>query len=256
VAAKDPPFQCTFFVDLYPVKGRDADGVAQHIALAIDGGSRGAGIQCDRLEAFFVSCHTRFRRPLDLLLDEVDEALPLGVSRPPGNDRPEGILPPGAGGQKPAAIRDVGSVRTLFPRLSLMRLDPLTDPERRTSSSSNGGPRLQVTDKHAVLSLLQELTGKQPSLVQYYGKAAASRMLDSGSDTLTRLSWKQCGMRMRHRRWFWDRSRVSETPVPGAALGLLSLPRQPYTIPQVQTVVRSRGVESRPRRPGASAMTC
>jgi len=245
VASRDPAVQCTFFIDLYPVKGRGADEVAQHIALAIDGGSRGAGIQCDRLEAFFVSCYTRFRRPLDLLLDEVDEALPLGVLDHLAMIARKGYCRLVLAGKSRLLSAMLDQSAPFSRRLSLMRLDPLTDPETENlflKPMEDLGFR--VTDKHAVLSLLQELTGKQPSLVQYYGKAAAGLMLGSGSDTLDTTVLET--VRDAHETSTLVLGSITSLRDTGArelALGLLSLPRQPYTIPQVQTAVRSRGVE-------------
>ncbi len=76
---KDPAAQATFYIDLYRIKERSADGVAQFIAVSIDGSHQGRNVNCERIEHFFQYWRGHFQRPVNLLLDEVDGVVGFGI---------------------------------------------------------------------------------------------------------------------------------------------------------------------------------
>jgi len=237
----DPAAQSTFNITLYRCN-RSSEGVAQFIALAIDGRKSNSEISTDRLENFFRYWSNHFRRPIDLLLDEVDEVLHLDVF-----DTLEMIARIGycrlvlAGKSRLLNVM-LDQKRALAGRLSLMRLDPLTPSETETLFL---GPLedlgLTIKDRQRVLQVVEDLTGRMPHHVQFYGRALSHAALDRGSDVDVAGLYEVRDAFETSAYFLGPLVSLPDPHSKSLAMALLNVPRQALTAPQVLSIAGTHG---------------
>jgi len=244
IRSRDPAALSTFYISLYRFKDRTPDGIAQLIALAIDGRSKNSTINCERLEQLFQFWSHHFHRPLDLLLDEVDEVLPLRVF-----DTLEMISRSGycrliVAGKAQLLNEMLSSKRALAGRLALMRLDPLTSAETEDlflRPMDDLG--FQAPDRQKVLEMIESLTGRMPYLIQYYGRALVQMLLDRGLELIDTPVIEDVRDSFEASSYCLSPvMNLTDTKTRTTALALLKVPKQTLSIQQVQSIVRDHGL--------------
>jgi hypothetical protein len=243
VRSRDPRALSTFYISLYRVE-RSSKHVAQLLALSIDGTSRSSSIAPERLEQFFRFWSSHFGRPLDLLLDEIDEVLALDVFDTLEMIARQGYCRLVLAGKAKLLTTMLDQKRALAGRVSLMRLEPLTDTETETLFL---GPLLdigfQVAEAPAVLRCVCDLTGKMPHMVQYYGRAAANLLLDRGANVINPSVIADVRDQFETATYAVGAlTSLPEGNTKRLALALLNYPRQQLTVQKVQSIARNAGL--------------
>ena len=248
VETKDPAAQATFYIDLYRIKDRDPDGVAQFIAVSIDGSNRGRNVNSERVEQFFQYWRGHFQRPVNLLLDEVDGVLGLGVIDNIEMAARKGFCRLVLAGRSELLFSMLDDSRAFARRTTLMRLEPLEDLEAEDLFLRPFGDLgLQFHDKHAVLKLMKDLTGNLPHLVQFYGRTVANILLDGGKTTLDTRALETARDTFETAGFFLSFiNNIEDQRTRQVALSILGVPSQPLTVGQIRSLVCHHGLNLSP----------
>ena len=248
VETKDPAAQATFYIDLYRIKERSADGVAQFIAVSIDGSHQGRNVNCERIEHFFQYWRGHFQRPVNLLLDEVDGVVGLGVLDNIEMAARKGYCRLVMAGRSELLFSMLDDSRAFARRMSLMRLEPLDDIEAEhlfLRPFEDLG--IEVRDRRAVLQMMRDLTGSLPHLVQFYGKTVANVLFDQSQVVLDTKALEFARDTFETAGFFLSFvSNIEDRKTREVALAILRVPSQPLTVDQIRSLASHNGLNLSP----------
>jgi hypothetical protein len=192
VRERDPRLDSTTFIDCYSCDDRSADGFARYLAVKIDSRQSTAYMTSERLGSFFRFWHSHHKRPLTLLLDEVDEIFHPTILKDlfmAAKDQLCRLVFAGKG----ALLRSMLDQESpLACRIDLLQLDPLRPEEAAKllfEPLSDLG--FEVSDRQEVLGLIHELSGDLPHLVQYFGSRLVDLLVTEESSTVCRRHVEQ-----------------------------------------------------------------
>ena len=244
VRAGDPAMHATFYVSLYNLPDRSDNGIARKVAMRVDGKKSSNDITCERLEQFFRFWKEHFGRPVDLLLDEVDEVLAFKFFDTVEHISREGYCRIVLAGKSNLLREMLNPTRALAERMDLLRLEPLSTTE--TESLFLQPLRdlgFRVSQEEEMLRAVEDLSGQMPHWVQFYGKAVAQLGCDRELEEITPKLLQDVRDSFEvHTRCVSAILDLADAKVQQAAQLLLTLPRRPMAIPEIQGVFKDHQI--------------
>jgi hypothetical protein len=183
---RHPGALATFYVDCYACPNTP-DAIARTIAMEIDGSSRSARMKLDDLMNFLrFQSRVRLGRPVELILDEVDEVCQSSVMVVLAKAARLGICRLILCGRGALLHTMLNQNSLLASRLELLRLEPLDEQAARRlvfEPLIDFGLRVEEADRLA--EAVFGLTGRLPHLLQYYGRRLLELAIQQRSETVS-----------------------------------------------------------------------
>jgi hypothetical protein len=246
VRSADLAMHSTFYISLYHVAERSDNGLARLVAMRIDGKKSSNDMTLDRLEQFLRFWRGSFGRPVDFLLDEVDEVLSFEFFDTLEHISRMGYCRAVLAG-KSSLLREMLNPKRAFAcRLDLLRLESLSATETESLFIQ---PLLDlgfgISRKEELLRALEDLSGHMPHWVQFYGKAVAQLACEKNiPDISPELIYAVRDSFEVHARCISAILNLADSKVQSAAQLLLTLPRRPMTVSEIQGVFRDHNIAS------------
>jgi len=181
---RHPGALATFYVDCYACPNTP-DGIARTIAMEIDGSSRSARMKLDDLMNFLrFQSRVRLGRPVELILDEVDEVCQSSVMRELARAARYGFCRLILCGRGVLLHTMLNQNSPLASRMELLRLEPLDEHAARLlllEPLLDFG--LRVEEPERLVEVVLGLTGRLPHLLQYYGRRLLELAIQQRSET-------------------------------------------------------------------------
>lgn len=175
---RDPRLRSSFFIDLYGQPHLSEDGLAQLIALRIEGSQRSSRLGSDRLRWFLEYQKQHFGRPVELIFDEVDSLIGLRTFQLLGQAARDGLCRLVLAGRGELAKMTLRQDSPFGCRMDWITLEPLSEASSRTlflDSLMDLG--FECPSSEQVTEKLNRWTGRLPHLIQLYGKEAAELLI-------------------------------------------------------------------------------
>ncbi|NOT62694.1 MAG: hypothetical protein HOP19_21005, partial [Acidobacteria bacterium] len=184
----DPRNACRYYFDFRDCTNKTPDGIAQFIALRIDNSSRSASLKFAELSHFLKVQRTVAERPLELILDEVDEVCQTEPFQELAIAAHQGLCRLILCGREVLLKTMLYGNSPLKYRLELLRLKPLDATSARklvlTPLKDIG---FKVEHEEKLVELLFELTGRMPHLLQFHAKRLAELADEEEADSISPL---------------------------------------------------------------------
>jgi hypothetical protein len=184
----NPQNPCRFYINLYDCKDKTPDGVARHIAMEVGPSSRSDKVTSDSLVHFLRYKRAMLDRPLDLLVDEVDEVCQGETFKALGAAARQGFCRLVLCGRGVLLKMALSTQSPLGCRLELIRLEPLDDKSARNlllEPLADLG--FSVDNPDRLVEHVFRLTGKLPHLLQFYGMKLANLATEEKTDTISMM---------------------------------------------------------------------
>jgi hypothetical protein len=182
---RDPRRERTFLIDFYDCSDASPDSVARHIAVRMDeswSGSRSAHQITQTLKARSQSLKGR----LELLLDEVDDVCFSRAFDFLAEAARNGYVRLILSGRANLLNTMLNPKVHLAQRLKLLRPEPLeAEPARALFTRPLTDLGFRFSDEKLVVDHVLEMTGRLPSLLQYYGTSIVDLAVRHGADVIT-----------------------------------------------------------------------
>lgn len=183
---QDPRNHCRYYFDFRNCTQRTPDGISQFIALRIDNSSKSGGLKMSELAHFLKVQHSIAKRPLELILDEVDEVCQSEPFRELATATHQGLCRLIMCGREVLLKMMLYGNSPLKYRLELLRLKPLDSRSARTlilAPLQDIG--FEIEQENELIEGLFRLTGKMPHLLQFYGKRLAEVADEEGATVIS-----------------------------------------------------------------------
>lgn len=189
---RDPRMHSTFRIDCFSCQDRTPDGVARFIALKIDSSSASSNMTSNRLPNFFRFWRSHFNRPIELLLDEVDEIFHPNILQSLGQAAKDRLCRLVFAGKGVLLRAMLDRESPLSCRLDLLRLEPLR-PEEATKLLIEPLQDLgiELPEQQEMLAEIHKMSGDFPHLIQYFGSKLVDVLLTEGSRSLDLQHFRQ-----------------------------------------------------------------
>ena len=188
VRRQDPRIKSKFFINFYECTGKDKteEGLARFIAIKIRNSSKSDKVTADGLLRFLKQQYSLIGRPLDLLLDEVDEVCHLEAFDTLAKATRERICRIIVIGRGRLLNTILARKSLLAGRVELIRLQPL-DPEsaRNLILEPLTDLGFKAVQQERFLKQVFQLTGRLPHLLQFYGKKLANLAITEGAEIIS-----------------------------------------------------------------------
>jgi hypothetical protein len=230
-------------VDFYACEDRTDDGVARYLAINIDPSKRSNRILMKDLTGFLKYQAYKHDGPLELLLDELDEVCHLrafDVLTQAARDGLCRLVLCGRGNLFTAVTK---SNAPLKGRVEIIRLKPLADDEARAllcEPLTDLGITLEQPEK--LLTLVFQLTGCLPHLLQLYGKRLAALAQQAGSGKVQPSDVEKVRGEFETAQIFIEQlERLPDEQTRRMAHYLITDGRRYFTVPMVQDIADRHG---------------
>jgi hypothetical protein len=242
---RHPSALATFYVDCYACGENKPDGLARTIAMEIDGSSRSARMKLDDLMNFLrFQSHVRLGRPVELILDEVDEVCQSSVMGELARAARMGICRLILCGRGALLHTMLNQNSLLASRLELLRLEPLDERAARLlllEPLLDFGLRVEEPDRLA--EAVFGLTGRLPHLLQYYGRRLLELALQQRSETVSPRDIETL-------RWDFEAAQYFTSPLADlkdprsrlVAFSILNANGGQFTVPEVLDLAARAGL--------------
>lgn len=240
----DPRAARLFEISLYDCRGAGDDLIAMHIAMQIDPSKRSAEIKTADLLQFLCRERSRCDGPLEILIDEVDEACNGKAFEVLGDGARKGIcrvLMTGRG----VLLNLLLTQRSPFScRLDLIRPEPLDESSaKRLILEPLADLGFNVEKPLHIVDRVFRLTGRLPHLLQFYGKKLAELAIDEKIDTISMVHVDRL-------QWEFETAQYFTSPLQDLAnsenkrlaLALLRDGRQEFSLSDIQETAHRMGV--------------
>jgi len=244
VRSRHPRAGATFYIDFSERADRSADGLARRIAMAIESSNRSNRMTTDDLVNFLrFQRHNRFDRPIELILDEVDEVCTSSTFERLAAAAKNGLCRLILCGRG-VLLKSVLRKSSLAQRLELMHMKPLDDTSaRKLISEPLGDYGLGIREPEQFFERVCRMTGRLPHLVQYYGRRLAELATEQRSDQVGPPDIETLHCDYEAAQYFTSPlADLEESESRLIAFHLLSSPAGVMSIQQIEATLRSEGV--------------